>query len=146
MFSCLSERIRCDLGVEEAAVYIDVGDGTLWLLPTNGHAYGDEGEGCFGEEVFIQRGVGVVGLVAMGAVPGAATVAGGGGRPEARAGPGKEGVDILLLNDGLEAFDNGTTVEAALLRAARRRRSGGSGGVDAESGTSGTVRNMLLAR
>lgn len=119
-------------------MYIDIGDGTLWLLPTDSHAYG--------EEVFIQRGVGVVGLVAMGAVPGAATATGGGGRPGERAGPGEDGVDVLLLNDGLEAFDNGTTVEAALLRAARHRRSGGSGGVDAESATSGTVRNMLLAR
>lgn len=127
-------------------MYIDIGDDTLWLLPRDGDAYGEEGEGCIEEEFFIQRGVGVVGLVAMGAVPGAATVAGGGGRPGARAGPGKDEVDILLLNEGLDAFDNGTTVEAALLRAARRRRFGGSGGVDADSATSGTVRNMLLAR
>ena len=153
VFSALSERIRSDLGAEEAAVYIDIGDGTLWLLPTGGGG-GGEGEAPRGgggeeeeeEEVFIQRGVGVVGLVAMGALPGVAAVAAGGGE---RAGGVDGGVDVLLLNDGLEAFDNGTTVEAGLLRAAWRRRAGvgggaGTGGDAAAEG--GAVRNMLLAR
>ena len=152
VFSALSERIRSDLGAEEAAVYIDIGDGTLWLLPTGGGG-GGEGEEPRGgggeeeeEEVFIQRGVGVVGLVAMGALPGVAAVAAGGGE---RAGGVDGGVDVLLLNDGLEAFDNGTTVEAGLLRAAWRRRAGigggaGTGGDAAAEG--GAVRNMLLAR
>lgn len=152
MFGSLSERIRSDLGAEEAAVYIDIGDGTLWLLPTGS----DSDQGTDGEdEVFIQRGVGVVGLVALGAVPGAASkvsgAAGGGGGGS--WGGERDGVDVLLLNDGLEAFDNGTTVEAALLRAARRRRrdqsSGGGGGRgddSASAATTGTVRNMLLAR
>lgn len=154
IFSSLSERIRSDLGAEEAAVYIDIGDGTLWLLPTGG----DEGEGGSGsgggrcdddgEGVFIQRGVGVVGLVAMGALPGVAAVPAGGGE---RAGSVDGGVDVLLLNEGLEAFDNGTTVEAALLRTARRRRAGvggGGGGVrmEEDDAKGGTVRNMLLAR
>ncbi|CAN0156407.1 unnamed protein product, partial [Ectocarpus sp. 12 AP-2014] len=167
VFSSLSERIRNDLGAEEAAVYIDIGDGTLWLLPKGSSRGGsgsssssssssqqqDEaiGGGVHDEdgddrEVFIQRGVGVVGLVAMGALPGVAAVAAGGGE---RAGGVDGGVDVLLLNDGLEAFDNGTTVEAALLRAARRRRKSNGGGVDGgrDGGTtSGTVRNMLLAR
>ncbi|CBJ32616.1 hypothetical protein Esi_0350_0016 [Ectocarpus siliculosus] len=82
----------------------------------------------------------------MGALPGVAAVAAGGGE---RAGGVDGGVDVLLLNDGLEAFDNGTTVEAALLRAARRRRKSNGGGVEGGgdgSTTSGTVRNMLLAR
>lgn len=153
IFSSLSERIRSDLGAEEAAVYIDVGDGTLWLLPTGsgeeGPGGGDgDGGGCCGgeeEEVFIQRGVGVVGLVAMGALPGVAAVPAGGGE---RAGCVDGGVDVLLLNDGLEAFDNGTTVEAALIRAARRRRgnAGGSEGGEVGPAASGNVRNMLLAR
>lgn len=148
VFSSLSERIRSDLGAEEAAVYIDIGDGTLWLLPTGN---GEEGPGDGGyydgedEEVFIQRGVGVVGLVAMGALPGVAAVPAGGGE---RAGGVDGGVDVLLLNDGLEAFDNGTTVEAALLRAARRRRASvdGTRGVEEGPAASGNVRNMLLAR
>lgn len=126
-------------------MYVDLGDGTLWLLPTGGDDHDRAASDYLGEgEVFIQRGVGVVGLVAMGAVPGTATVTRGTGRTAA----GSDGVDVLLLNDGLEAFDNGTTVEAALLRASRRRRSGGDGGggVDAACATSGTVRNMLLAR
>lgn len=115
-------------------VYVDIGDGTLWLLPTGGSGLGDD--------VFIQRGVGVVGLVAMGAVPGTATVT-----------VEEGGVDVLVLNDGLEAFDDGTTVEAALLRSSRHRRSGGirdlgggDSGVKDASAVSGTVRNMLLAR
>ncbi|CAM9442180.1 unnamed protein product, partial [Hapterophycus canaliculatus] len=150
IFSSLSERIRSDLGAEEAAVYIDIGDGTLWLLPTDGGDAG--GGGHYGDEkdeVFIQRGVGVVGLVAMGALPGVAAVAAGGGE---RAGGVDGGVDVLLLNEGLEAFDNGTTVEAELVRAARRRRSGRDGRGDGreEAGEddpkSGTVKNMLLAR
>eukprot|EP00903_Cladosiphon_okamuranus_P014984 g13868.t1 len=153
IFSSLSERIRSDLGAEEAAVYIDIGDGTLWLLPPTG---GGEGEGggagggsgvCddIGEDVFVQRGVGVVGLVAMGALPGAAAVPAGGGE---RAGGVDGGVDVLLLNEGLEAFDNGTTVEAALLTAARRRREGGGGAgrMRENDAKGGTVRNMLLAR
>ncbi|CAN0106941.1 unnamed protein product, partial [Ectocarpus sp. 4 AP-2014] len=165
VFSSLSERIRNDLGAEEAAVYIDIGDGTLWLLPKGSNSSGS-GSGSSGgcqqqdevigggvhdeddddREVFIQRGVGVVGLVAMGALPGVAAVAAGGGE---RAGGVDGGVDVLLLNDGLEAFDNGTTVEAALLRAARRRRKSNGGGVEGggDGGTtSGTVKNMLLAR
>lgn len=145
MFGSLSERIRSDLGAEEAAVYIDIGDGTLWLLPTGGDQ-GMDGE----EEVFIQRGVGVVGLVALGAVPGATSkVSAAAGGVGSWGGEG-DGVDVLLLNDGLEAFDNGTTVEAALLRAARRRRrdhsSGGGGDDRGFAATNGTVRNMLLAR
>lgn len=147
IFSSLSERIRSDLGAEEAAVYIDIGDGTLWLLPTGSGEEGPSSGSYYGgeEEVFIQRGVGVVGLVAMGALPGVAAVPAGGGE---RAGGVDGGVDVLLLNDGLEAFDNGTTVEAALLRAARRRRAsvGGSEGVEEGPVTSGNVRNMLLAR
>lgn len=155
VFSALSERIRSDLGAEEAAVYVDIGDGILWLLllPTGGDD-GEAGSGCGrrgddhedGEDVFIQRGVGVVGLVAMGALPGVAAVPAGGGE---RAGGVDGGVDVLLLNEGLEAFDDGTTVEAALLRAARRRREGaGGGGRTGEDGGAegGTVRNMLLAR
>lgn len=158
IFSSLSERIRNDLGAEEAAVYIDIGDGTLWLLPKGSSSSScrqqqDEaiGGGVHDEdddnrEVFIQRGVGVVGLVAMGALPGVAAVAAGGGE---RAGGVDGGVDVLLLNDGLQAFDNGTTVEAALLRAARRRRRSNGGRVEGggdDGTTSGTVRNMLLAR
>lgn len=151
IFSALSERIRSDLGAEEAAVYVDIGDGTLWLLPTGGNDASGGGGGYHGEEaedaVFIQRGVGVVGLVAMGALPGVAAVAAGEGE---RAGGVDGGVDVLLLNDGLEAFDNGTTVEAELIRAARRRRSGGGGGggeeMDEGAATAGTVKNMLLAR
>lgn len=152
IFSTLSERIRSDLGAEEAAVYIDIGDGTLWLLPTGSGEEGSGGGGGNGgyyggeeEEVFIQRGVGVVGLVAMGALPGVAAVPAGGGE---RAGGVDGGVDVLLLNDGLEAFDSGTTVEAALLRAAQRRRAGvgGSGREEGGAATSGNVRNMLLAR
>ncbi len=152
VFCSLSERIRSDLGAEEAAVYIDIGDGTLWLLPAGGTGGGEEEEtrgGGEGGEVFIQRGVGVVGLVAMGALPGVAAVAAGGGE---RAGGVDGGVDVLLLNDGLEAFDNGTTVEAELLRAAWRRRVGVGGGGGTEGATgyaaaeAGAVRNMLLAR
>lgn len=163
IFSALSERIRSDLGAEEAAVYIDIGDGTLWLLPPAGGSSssssregeagcgdGDhDGDGDDGEDVFIQRGVGVVGLVAMGALPGVAAVPAGGGE---RAGGVDGGVDVLLLNEGLEAFDNGTTVEAALLRAARRRREGAGGGgggggrMGEDDARGGTVRNMLLAR
>ena len=148
VFSSLSERIRSDLGAEEAAVYIDIGDGTLWLLPPAGSGEGEVGCGSDGdgEDVFIQRGVGVVGLVAMGALPGVAAVPAGGGE---RAGGVDGGVDVLLLNEGLEAFDNGTTVEAALLRAARRRREGAGGGggrVREDEAKGGTVRNMLLAR
>lgn len=148
IFSSLSDRIRSDLGAEEAAVYIDIGDGTLWLLPPTGSGEGEAGRGRFdddGEDVFIQRGVGVVGLVAMGALPGVAAVPAGGGE---RAGGVDGGVDVLLLNEGLEAFDNGTTVEAALLRAARRRREGAGGGgcTGEDDAKGGTVRNMLLAR
>eukprot|EP00752_Nemacystus_decipiens_P010523 g9371.t1 len=151
IFSSLSERIRSDLGAEEAAVYIDIGDGTLWLLPPAGSGgEGKAGRGTNdddGEDVFIQRGVGVVGLVAMGALPGVAAVPAGGGE---RAGGVDGGVDVLLLNEGLEAFDNGTTVEAALLRAARRRKvdAGGAGGprMGEDEAKGGTVRNMLLAR
>lgn len=142
VFSSLSERIRSDLGAEEAVVYVDIGDGTLWLLPTGSCA----GACDDGEDVFIQRGVGVVGLVAMGALPGGvAAVPAGGGE---RAGGVDGGVDVLLLNEGLEAFDDGTTVEAALLRAARRRRAGvgGGGRIEDDDAKSGTVRNMLLAR
>lgn len=150
IFSSLSERIRSDLGAEEAAVYIDMGDGTLWLLPPTGSGEGEASGGSGrcnddGEDVFIQRGVGVVGLVAMGALPGVAAVPAGGGE---RAGGVDGGVDVLLLNEGLEAFDNGTTVEAALLRSARRRREGAGGGgrTGEDDAKGGTVRNMLLAR
>ncbi|CAN0028441.1 unnamed protein product, partial [Ectocarpus fasciculatus] len=170
IFSSLSERIRNDLGAEEAAVYIDIGDGTLWLLPkgsssSSNNSSSGTGSNCRQQqdevigggggggvqdeddddrEVFIQRGVGVVGLVAMGALPGVAAVAAGGGE---RAGGVDGGVDVLLLNDRSEEHTSELhTVEAALLRAARRRRrSNGGGGVD-DGPTSGTVRNMLLAR
>ena len=146
IFSSLSERIRCDLGAEEAAVYIDVGDGTLWMVPSRRDEEGETAGKGDEAEVFIQKGVGVVGLVAMGAVPDAAILTSGDGR----AGVDGDGVDVLLLNDGLEAFDNGTTVEATLLRSARRRRSRGSndshGAVGTVSAMAGTVKNMLLAR
>lgn len=145
VFGTISERIRADLGAEAAAVYIDVGDGNLWMLP-----HGNKSNRIDGE-IFVQRGVGVVGLVAMGALPGGAAASQSSpysdGRGVAFSEDG-DGVEVLLLNDGLEAFDNSTTVEAALLRAARGlpdRCDAGSAMVDAGS-TSGTVRNMLVAR
>lgn len=148
IFGALSERIRADLGAEAAAVYIHIGDDTLWLLPQESKNGRNEfAVGSALREVYVQRGVGVVGLVAMGAVPGAT-------KPQQHAGGNEIGrsegdnVEVLLLNDGLEAFDNGTTVEAALVRAARglpQEENGGTtiGGVGS---VGGTVRNMLLAR
>lgn len=118
-------------------MYVDVGDGKLWLVSSHGD---DDGKA----EFFIEKGIGVVGLAAMGAIPDAATVT----AEEGPAGIDGNGADVLLLNDGLEAFDNGTTVEASLLRSARRRRSGKSfdGCGSGASTMAGTVKNMLLAR
>lgn len=146
-------------------MYIDLGDGTLLHLPQGGgsghkrrrqgrrdrgvsNESNDDDDDVGGNEeqeaVFIQRGVGVVGLVALGTVPDSA--AGG----SVHGGGGADGIDVLLLNDGLEAFDNGSTVEASLLRAARRRRSGVDGFAygeqEREDVADGIVRNMLLAR
>lgn len=153
MFGALSERIRADLGAEAAAVYIDVGDGTLWLLPHGAKSDRNNNfAGSMDGEIFVQRGVGVVGLVAMGAMPGSTSSpphsSACNERKASPSGGGGDGVEVLLLNDGLEAFDNGTTVEAALLRAARGLpdEEGGKRTTVAAGSDSGAVRNMLVAR
>lgn len=119
-------------------MYVDVGGGKLWLVSSRGDDDDDKAE------FYIEKGVGVVGLAALGAIPGAASVA----AEEGPAGVDGDSAEVLLLNDGLDAFDNGTTVEASLLRSARRRRLGKSfdGCGSGASAIAGTVKNMLLAR
>lgn len=114
IFGALSDRIRSELGAEAAAVYIDIGDDNLWLLPQGNVASSDDA--CFDGSrwadstrgIHVSQGAGVVGLVAIGAVPESAAKSPSAEPQQGCSTPGiRDAVEVLLLNGGMDAFDNG---------------------------------------